>query len=59
MPSNGEKQIQAGYELDCNNKPRNKILGERSMISNNSTIKTTLRIDNIPYKGNAVLNANK
>lgn len=35
-------------------------LGTRYMMSNNSTITPTLRrIDNIPYKGNAVLNAQK
>ncbi len=56
MPSYGEKQKPAGVELSCGCKP----LGTRVMMSNNSTITPTLkRIDNIPYKGNAVLNANK
>ena len=56
MPSYGEKQKPAGVKLPCGCKP----LGTRVMMSNNSTITPTLkRIDNIPYKGNAVLNANK
>ena len=58
MPSYGEKQKPAGVELDCGCK--NPIVGTRIMRSNNTTIIPTLRqIDNIPYKGNAVLNANK
>ena len=37
-----------------------KKVGTRTMKSNNSTVMPTLRkIDNIEYKGNAVLNANK
>jgi|TARA_R110002073_G_scaffold122115_1_gene265106 hypothetical protein len=56
MPSYGKKQKPAGKECYCA-KP---IVGTRVMVSNNSTIMPTLkRIDNIPYKGNAVLNANK
>ena len=57
MPSYGEKQKPAGIKLPCGSKP----LGERKMVSRNSTIKTTLKIDNIPHKlqSNAVLNANK
>jgi len=39
--------------------PKQKPLGERKMVSRNETIKTTLKIDNCEYKGNAVLNANK
>ena len=36
------------------------VVGTRVMRSNNSTIRPTLRkIDNVPYKGNAVLNAQK
>jgi|TARA_B110000977_G_C10997731_1_gene462573 hypothetical protein len=51
-----QNQRPAGKKLSCNMKP----LGTRVMMSNNSTITPTLkRIDNIPYKGNAVLNANK
>ena len=37
-----------------------KPVGTKTMRTNNSTIMPTLRkIDNIEYKGNAVLNANK
>jgi hypothetical protein len=57
MPSYGEKQQPAGKVLHGRCKP---IVGTRTMQSNNSTIMPTLRrIDNIPYKGNAVLNAQK
>jgi len=46
----------AGVKLHC----KIRYLGTRVMRSNNTTITPTLkRIDNIPYKGNAVLNANK
>jgi len=56
MPSYGEKQMPAGVKLECGC----GHLGTRIMRSNNTTIIPTLkRIDNIPYKGNAVLNANK
>mgnify|MGYP003111328723 FL=1 len=51
---NTGKQQPAGKKLDCGCKP----LGTRTMKSNNTTVIPTLRqIDNIPYKGNAVLNA--
>ena len=57
MPNYGEKQAPAGKVLLNQCKP---VVGTRVMKSNNSTITPTLkRIDNIPYKGNAVLNANK
>ncbi len=56
MPSYGEKQKSAGVKLPCGCKP----LGTRVMKSNNSTITPTLKkIDNIAYKGNAVLRANR
>ena len=56
MPSYGEKQMPAGVNIPC----KIPVIGTRVMDSNNSTITPTLkRIDNIPYKGNAVLNANK
>ncbi len=56
MPSYGEKQAPAGKVLNTA-KP---IVGTRVMRTNNSTITPTLRtIDNVPYKGNAVLNAQK
>ena len=50
-----------GYKKPCN--PRVckccAPIGERTMKSNNTTIIPTLKIDNVPYKGNAVFNANK
>ena len=56
MPSYGEKQMPAGKVLNTA-KP---IVGTRVMRTNNSTITPTLRtIDNLPYKGNAVLSAQK
>jgi len=56
MPSQGEYQKPAGIPLS-GGKP---IVGTRVMKSNNTTVIPTLRqIDNIPYKGNAVLNANE
>tara|TARA_R100000935_G_scaffold9144_1_gene18787 strand:- start:4440 stop:4610 length:171 start_codon:yes stop_codon:yes gene_type:complete len=56
MPSYGEKQKPAGVKLYCG-KP---IVGTRKMVSNNSTITPTLRkIDNIAYKGNPALLAQK
>lgn len=56
MPSYGEKQKPAGLPLNVG-KP---VVGTRVMKSNNSTITPTLRqIDNIPYKGNPALNAQK
>ena len=45
-----------GVKLKCGCEP----LGTRVMKSNNTTIIPTLRqIDNIEYKGNAAINANK
>jgi len=55
MPSYGEKQIPAGKECAPCSKP---IPGERKMMSRDKTIISDLAIDNIPYKGNAVLRAN-
>jgi hypothetical protein len=55
MPSYGEKQKPAGKVLDCGC----RHLGQRKMESRNSNIKVNLTIDNVEYKGNAVLNANK
>jgi hypothetical protein len=54
MPEQGQYQQPAGVKLPCGCKP----LGTRVMKSNNAVITPTLkRIDNIAYKGNAVLNA--
>ena len=55
MPSYGEKQKPAAKVLDCGC----RHLGQRKMESRNSNIKVNLTIDNVEYKGNAVLNANK
>ena len=55
MPTYGEKQNPAG--IDKSKAP--KILGKRVMESRDDAIEPTLIIDNVPYKGNAVLNAQK
>jgi len=56
MPSYGENQKPAGYAKKCGCGP----VGTRTMMSNKSNVTPTLKsIDNIPYKGNAVLNANR
>jgi len=55
MPSYGEKQMPAGVNIS----PAQKPLGKRVMVSKNTTIKSTLEIDNCMYKGNPVLNANR
>jgi len=56
MPSYGKKQIPAGKEC----KPcLGPLVGERSMKSRDVSIRTSLKIDNIEYKGNAVLRANQ
>jgi|TARA_R110000824_G_scaffold39884_7_gene120063 hypothetical protein len=60
MPSYNGKRVNpstytAGFAIKCGcTKP-----GDRTMKSNNTTIKPTLKIDSVEYKGNAVLNANK
>ena len=55
MPTYGEQQKPAGV----NKSPAQKPLGKRVMESRNETIESTLSIDNVPYKGNAALNAQK
>ena len=55
MPTYGEKQQPAGVDKS----PAQKPLGRRVMTSRNTNIKPTLVVDNIPYEGNAVLNAQK
>lgn len=58
MPNYGEKQKPAGVKLKCG--CRMPVVGTRIMKSNNSTITPTLkRIDNIPYKGNPTLLAQR
>ncbi len=60
MPSYNGKRVNpstytAGFAIKCGcTKP-----GDRTMKSNNTTIKPTLKIDSVEYRGNAVLNANK
>jgi len=55
MPSYGEEQIPAGVDKS----PAIKPLGKRTMESRDRLVKSTLSIDNCPYKGNAAINANK
>ena len=55
MPTYGQAQKAAGIDKS----PAPKILGKRVMRSKNRMIESDLSIDNIPYKGNAVLNANQ
>ena len=63
MPTMGEYQKPAGVNKGCSAGCKCKAckpLGTRTMMSNNMNVIPTLRkIDNVPYKGNAVLNANK
>ena len=55
MPTYGQEQKSAGVDKS----PAQKPLGKRTMDSRNTNIETSLIIDNVPYKGNAVLNAQK
>jgi len=55
MPTYGETQKSAGV----NKSPDIKPLGKRYMESRQTNIETGLEIDNCPYKGNAVHNAQK
>ena len=55
MPSYGEEQKPAGVDKS----PAIKPLGKRTMESRDRLIKSTFSIDNCPYKGNPVINANK
>ena len=55
MPSYGKNQKPAGV----NKSPKVKNLGTRSMDSRNRMIKTSLKISEVGYPGNAVLNAEK
>ena len=55
MPTYGEKQTPAG--IDKSKAPRKP--SKRVMKSRNTNIISNLSIDDIPYKGNAVLNANR
>ena len=55
MPIYGKAQQPAGVDKS----PAQKPLGKRTMESRDVNIEPSLSIDNVPYKGNAVLNANK
>ena len=57
MPSYGEEQKTAGVKLKTPD--RLKRVEKRSMKSKDSTIQTAMTIDNIGYKGNANLLANR
>ena len=55
MPTEGKKQKAAGKKLNF----AKEKLGTRKMESRSGCIKSSLRIDDVPYDGNAVLNAMK
>jgi len=55
MPSYGEKQKPAGVALT----QELPVLGKRTMTSKDNTITNSLVIDNIVYKGNPALEAQK
>jgi len=57
MPAYGETQKSAGVKLKTPD--RCKRVEKRTMKSRNSTIEPAFTIDNIPYKGNANLLANR
>tara|TARA_R100001086_G_scaffold195725_1_gene112496 strand:+ start:181 stop:348 length:168 start_codon:yes stop_codon:yes gene_type:complete len=54
MPEQGKKQMPAGVDKS----PKFINVGKRTMVSRNMMLKSNLSIDNVPYKGNATLNAN-
>ena len=56
MPSYGEQQIPAGRAKSTRAKMPS---GHRVMKSRDRNIISDLAIDNIPYKGNVVLRANR
>ena len=58
MPSKGYKQIPAGKKKNCNTNYF-KPMGTRSMESRMTNVKVDLKVENLEYKGNAVLRANK
>jgi len=57
MPTEGKIQKSAGVKLKT--PERCKRVEQRTMKSRNSTIAPALTIDNITYKGNANLLANR
>ena len=56
MPSYGKSQIPAGKKCKCSAKP---MPGHRVMKSRDRNIISDLEVDNISYKGNVVLRANR
>ena len=56
MPSYGKQQIPAGKKCACTLKP---MPGHRVMKSRDKNVISDLEVDNIPYKGNVVLRANR
>ena len=59
MPSYGEQQIPAGRKKYCNPNYYKGASEERVMRSRDVNVIPDLEIDNIQYKGNAVLRANR
>ncbi len=59
MPTEGKKQKAAGVKLDFGKKWAKGQPGTRKMESRSRVIKSSLRIDDVPYDGNACLNAQK
>ncbi len=59
MPSYGQQQIPAGKKKMCNPNYYKGPSGERIMRSRDVNIVPDLEIDNIQYKGNVVLRANR
>jgi len=57
MPTEGKIQKSAGVKLKT--PERCKRVEQRTMKSRSKLIETDLYIDNCPYKGNALLNAQK
>tara|TARA_R110002020_G_scaffold376934_1_gene588013 strand:+ start:863 stop:1039 length:177 start_codon:yes stop_codon:yes gene_type:complete len=57
MPSYGQNQKPAGVKL--NTPKRCMPVGERTMVSKDGTIAKAFTVNNIPYKGNANLLANR
>ncbi len=59
MPSYGKNQIPAGKKKMCNHNYYKGASEHRVMKSRDRNIISDLEIDNIPYKGNVVLRANR
>ncbi len=59
MPSYGKQQIPEGKKKMCNHNYYKGASEHRVMKSRDRNIISDLEIDNIPYKGNVVLRANR